>query len=229
MAKKAFLPAQEGEACAAVTVHDKTLGLTREDALSKKFYKARASELEGRVSPKRYQHILGVADTAESLAYTYGVNPKIARLAGLLHDWDKAYDDDGIRQRAKDLNLQVSDFVMQNAPQLLHGPTAALYLGRQYPGIPEEVLRSIRLHTSGAVDMTPLDMVVYVADAIEPNRPYAWCEDIRKKVGVATLEELFVDTLAHVIQFLVIKRKSIGPETAEVWNHYIALLKREER
>lgn len=208
---------------------DKTLGLTRADALSKKFYKARAAELEGRVSAKRYQHILGVADTAETLAKTYDVDPKVARLAGLLHDWDKAYDDEGIRQRAKELDLKVSDFILQCAPQLLHGPTAALYLGQRFPGIPEEVLRAIRLHTSGAVDMTPLDMVVYVADAIEPNRPYAWCEDIRKKVGEAPLEELFVDTLAHVIQYLVLKRKSIGPETAEVWNHYIACVKREER
>lgn len=204
------------------TQRDKTLGLTREDALSKKFYSARKAELKCRVSPKRYKHVLGVADTAEQLAKTYGVDPKLARLAGLLHDWDKAYDDEGIRRRAQELKLEVSDFIVQQAPQLLHGPTAALYLGQTYPGIPPEILRAIRLHTSGAVDMSALDMVVYVADAIEPNRPYEWCKEIRKKVGTAPLEELFVDTLAHVIGFLVLKRKSIGPETAEVWNHYIA-------
>lgn len=201
---------------------DKTLGLTREDVLSKKFYKACQEELQTRVSEKRYKHILGVADTAEQLALEYGADPKEAKLAGLLHDWDKAYDDEGIRARARELQLEMPEFVIQNAPQLLHGPTAAKYLGERFPGIPDTVLRAIRLHTSGACDMTVLDMVVYVADAIEPNRPYDWCKDIRKKVGKASIEELFVDTLAHVIQFLVMKRKSIGPETAQVWNYYIA-------
>ena len=52
---------------------------------------------------KRHAHSLGVARTADKLARCYGVNRFEAVAAGLLHDWDKGYDDEGIRQRARDL------------------------------------------------------------------------------------------------------------------------------
>ena len=76
------------------------------DPLSKEFYKARKAELKTRVSSKRFKHIMGVADTCEQLAEQYGVDPKKARLAGLLHDWDKGMNDDEARQRAIDLGME---------------------------------------------------------------------------------------------------------------------------
>ena len=39
--------------------------------------------------------------------------------------------------------------------------------------------------------MTPLDMVVYLADMIEPNRDYPGVQDLRDAVGAVSLSELF--------------------------------------
>ena len=59
------------------------------------FYEARRDELEKRVGPRRFKHSLGVSETAEKLARVYGADETAARVAGLLHDWDKGYDDPG--------------------------------------------------------------------------------------------------------------------------------------
>ena len=124
-----------------------------------------------------------MAGTAARLARAYGVDECKARLAGLLHDWDKGYDDAGIRARVEELGLAVDPYVFEEMPWLLHGPTAAAALARAFPCLPRDVVQAIARHTAGAVGMTDLDMVVYVADALEPGRDYAGLDEIRALAG----------------------------------------------
>ena len=191
-----------------------------EDALSKEFYKDRKEELRGRVSERRFEHIMGVVKTAKKLAKIYGVDPRKAKLAGLLHDWDKGYNDAEIRARARELGLQVPEIVIEDMPQTLHGMTAATALGIEYPCIPEDVLQAIYRHTSGAVGMSPLDMVVYVADCIEPGRQMEVVEELRELVGKVELEELFFRTHGVWMTLVVGRKTTIHPDTLNVWNYY---------
>lgn len=191
------------------------------DALSDTFFEARKAELEGRLKPVRFAHALGVTQAAQELARTYGVDERMARLAGLLHDWDKNYDDEGIRQRAQELSLVVDPYVFQDMPRLLHGPTAAAALAREFPSLPREVVQAIDRHTAGAPNMTDLDMIVYVADALEPGRDYPGIQALRELVGRVPLEELFLKTFQHVLLNLVERCKNIHPQTLEVWNFYV--------
>ena len=191
-----------------------------EDVFCQSFYDARIADLEQRVRPKRLKHILGVAQTARELAQAYDVNEEYAYLGGLLHDWDKGYDDDGIRARVRDLDLAVDAFTYYAMPQLLHGPTAAAALARAYPAIPTEVIQAIDRHTAGAVDMTDLDMVVYVADAIEPGRDFPGVDALRALVGGAPLEKLFFETFKATFTNLVEVGRTVHPDTVKVWNHY---------
>ena len=168
------------------------------DPLSDEFFEQRKKELEQRVTARRYNHSLGVVDACVMLAHTYGIDERKARLAGILHDWDKCYDDDGIRRRAHEVALDVEAEVLDMAPQALHGMTAALALARDYPEIPEDVIQAISRHTVASVDMQPLDMALYVADAIEVNRDPkklgVQVEQLRGMVGKETLEKLFFET-----------------------------------
>ena len=72
------------------------------------FFAARREELARRVGPRRFRHSLGVSDTAGALARAYGADEAEARLAGLLHDWDKGLDDPGILARADELGMELS-------------------------------------------------------------------------------------------------------------------------
>ena len=192
------------------------------DVLSEEFYAAREQDLRGRLKPKRFVHVQGVAQTAQDLAVIYGADVRKAHLAGLLHDWDKNYNDEEIRARARSLDVEVDDYVMEELPQLLHGPTAAVALGREWPELPADVLQAIERHTTGAVDMSELDMILYIADAIEPSREYGDLDELRGLVGQVPLEELYLRTFQHVFLMLVRRGKRMDPQTVIVWNHYVS-------
>ncbi len=191
------------------------------DVLSDAFFEARKEELSNRVKPKRFKHSLGVSKTARHMAKTYGADVKIATLAGLLHDWDKGYDDEGILARVQELGLGDELGGYLDMPHLLHGPTAACALSREFPALPAELIHAIAVHTSGCENMSDLDMIIYVADAIEPSRDYPGIDELRDMSGKVELEELFLATFEHVLDNLVSRRKRIHPDTVTVWNHYV--------
>ncbi len=173
-----------------------------------------------RVSKKRFQHMEGVAETAQLLARTYGQDEKKARLAGILHDWDKGLDNDEIRAKARDLGLDevLGEWMIMNMPQVLHGPTAAEGFRRTDPDIPEDVLSAIYKHTIAAKEMSPLDKIIYIADAIEPNRSFAEAEGLRELIGKVSLDELYFQVYKFWIEALISKDGLLHPDTLAIWN-----------
>lgn len=193
-----------------------------EDVLSEAFFDARERDLEQRLKRKRFEHARSVSEMATLLAETYGADVRKARLAGLLHDWDKEYDDDAIRAHARALDVDVDPYVLETMPRLLHGPTAAAELKRAHPDLPDDVIQSIARHTAAAVGMSDLDMIIYIADAIEPGRDFDGLDELRSAIGKVPLEELFMMTFNHILLTLVERRRRLHPATVEVWNHYVA-------
>ena len=198
------------------------------EALSEEFYERARALLEERLWPKRYQHSLSVAETAVQLAQAYGLDVRRARIAGLLHDWDKGYSDKEIRARAREFGIDVSPEVIEHMPALLHGPTAACDLARRFPELDADILQAISRHTSAALEMSDLDMVVYTADAIEPLRSFSSMEKLRAAVGTISLEDLFLETFRNVTMLLVQKRKIMHPDTVKVWNYYIERMRQRK-
>ena len=88
--------------------------------------------------PRRLAHTLSVARTAEHLALLYDVDPYLARIAGLLHDWDKVVPRDELIARAHRLGIDLG-VPLQSVEPLLHGMVAARELPDRYPHIPTEV------------------------------------------------------------------------------------------
>lgn len=203
-----------------------------QDALSAEFFEARKAELAKRVSPKRFAHVMGVVDMCERLACAYGVDVPTARLAGLLHDWDKGLDDEGIWERAANLGLDevLDPWVFANMPQVLHAHTAAVALSREFPQIPREVIQAVDRHTVGDENMTPLEMVLYCADCLEEGRQFGDIPELRKLVGQVSLDELFFRVYEFWALMLLSRRNQLHPVTMNVWNALIAKrqLRREE-
>ena len=186
-------------------------------ALTQEFYEARVKDLEGRLEPPRLEHSRNVSKTAEELALIYGVNAKEAALAGLLHDWDKEYDDPGILARVSELGLGIDPELME-IPRLLHGPTGAVALSKRFSEIPGSVIHAIDVHTTGAFDMSPLDMCIYVADAIEPGRRGDKIREIRELVGALPLEDLFVAVHGRLIVQAIEHGRKVYSVSLAVWN-----------
>ena len=74
--------------------------------------------------PGRLAHSLSVADAAESLAVTYGVDPYLARVSGILHDWCKALSKEDVIRRATELGVDLGVDLRLVQP-LLHGDQRA--------------------------------------------------------------------------------------------------------
>lgn len=190
------------------------------DPLSDEFFEARHAELEKRVKPKRLKHIEGVADTAVHLAHRFGADERKARLAGLLHDWDKGYDDAGIRRRVSELGMEdeVNPWVVENIPRVLHGPTAACALSQQFPCIPKDVLDAIYKHTTASEEMSDLAKIIYIADALEPTRKFDKSDYLRDSMETLPLDRLYLRVYKFWIMAMIEHDCVLHPSTLEIWN-----------
>ena len=188
------------------------------DVVNDEFFEARKRDLQDRLKPKRFAHSLGVSKTAEAMAQMYHVDGAKARLAGLLHDWDKSYSAEEIQQRARDLQVEVPAHVIDTMPQVLHGFTAAVALAQAYPQLPCDVLNAIRYHTTGAHDMDDLAKIIYVADVIEPSRDFPGVEQLRKASKSVSLDELYFLVYQSALGDLIAQGRYIYPTSVEIWN-----------
>lgn len=132
-----------------------------------------------RLSDRRYGHTLRVAETAGRLAGLHGLDPRKARLAGLLHDAAREEGKQELLRVAEEEGLPIDDLERER-PMLLHGPVAAV-LSHKDLGVEDgEILDAVRVHTTGEPGMGPLALALYMADKIEPDRDQPGVDALRK-------------------------------------------------
>ncbi|MDR2721995.1 MAG: bis(5'-nucleosyl)-tetraphosphatase (symmetrical) YqeK [Coriobacteriaceae bacterium] len=192
-----------------------------EYSLTEEFFQSTKARLKERASDFRFKHALSVAETAEVIARAYGVDERKARLAGLIHDWDKDYSNTEIRLRATELGVASDAELVESMPHMLHGMTGAVALKQEFPEIGDDILQAVAFHTSGALDMSDLDKVLYIADVIEPERQGRTRTGLSEGIGLVSLDELFFRTYQQVFKHLVERGSRIHPDTIKVWNHSI--------
>jgi predicted HD superfamily hydrolase involved in NAD metabolism len=177
---------------------------------------------------KRLDHSLSVAKTAEHLAVLYGVNPFLARAAGLLHDWDKVVPKDELLERARYFGIDLG-VPLESVEPLLHGMVAARELPDRYPHLPREIWHAIACHTSAAEDMGPLDMVLFVADGIEPlRRDSPGIAQTRSLVGKVSLEDLFWNAFVGGLVYVLETGRYLYPRAIDIYNS-LALARQRRR
>lgn len=178
--------------------------------------------------PKRLAHSLSVGLTAERLAAIYGVEPYLARVAGILHDWEKVLPARESIARASGLGIELGVELALVEP-LLHGMIAARELPERFPELPDDVWQAIDRHTLGNAHMSPLDMVVFVADGIEPLRkPADAIKRQRKLVGKASLSDLYWECFSDGVSYVIETRRYLYPGTLSIYND-IVLERAQER
>ena len=123
------------------------------------------------------QHARETANLAGIMASELGLNPKIARRAGLLHDVTKALP--GPEQlKLSDKYGMMLDTFERSHPKLLHAKSGAAVAGAVF-GESAAVQSAICWHTTGKPDMTLLQKILYLADYMEPNRDFPGVERLR--------------------------------------------------
>lgn len=168
-------------------------------------------ELEARISPKRFKHIMGVVEAAEALAHLYHEDVTRARLAALLHDSAKELPLPQMQEIIDRTGVIVDAEVYKNGA-LLHGPVGAILAVSRYDVDDLDVLEAIRVHTTGKVGMNTLDKILFVADYIEKNRDYPGVEVIREQAFI-DLDKAVLAGYNSTLQFLLVQGVPIYTKT----------------
>ena len=167
----------------------------------------------------RFEHTLGVMYTAEALAMRYGVDMNKAAVAGLLHDCAKCIPNNQKIKLCKKHDIEISEMEKKN-PSLLHAKLGAYMAKKAYGVTDEEILSAIRWHTTGKADMTILDIIIYMADYIEPNRDKAPNLKEIRKLCFDNIELALYEVLKGTLEYLSSKPDAIDPMTKMSYEYY---------
>lgn len=173
-------------------------------------------------NPKRFAHSISVGHMAETMAVAYGIDPYPARVAGILHDWEKGLSNEDTLLLAEKYQLEMG-VAYEKIISLLHGPLAAHELPKLYPWLSKEILSAIAKHTTADLVMSDLDKIIYVADLIEPLRA-SYPGIVRSRelfVRHVSLEALYRASFTSTLLYVVESGKYLYPKSVDIYNAMI--------
>ncbi len=176
-------------------------------------------ELENNLDGRRFAHTMGVAYTAASLAMSMGMDHERAFLAGLLHDCAKSMDDKGYIDYCEKHGIEISDIERANPP-LLHAKAGAYMASYKYEVKDEEIISSIRWHTTGNPDMTALEEIIFTADYIEPGRHHDPELKIIRQEAFGDIKKAVAHIYKNTMTHLKSSAKVLDPMTQEGFEAY---------
>lgn len=168
----------------------------------------------------RFNHSKGVEYMAGELAKHYNVNVEKAMLAGLMHDCVKNLPYEEMLRLCRELGCEL-DTVTENESKLIHAPLGAYYVKKVFGIDDEEIFDAIYYHTTAKADMSMLTKIIYIADAVEPNRNYDIAEEMRK-LAFEDIELAILKVIDYTINKLVSSGRMLHNETINARNYLIS-------
>lgn len=180
------------------------------------------SYIEKHLSEKRKAHVYGVVETAKKLAEKYGCDVNKAETAALFHDMFRSTPVDVLNMYVRQLKLD--NAFLDNA-NLAHGPIAAVIMKRDYGIDDDDLISAVKYHTTGRENMSVLEKVIYLADAIEPGRDYPDVDKVRALAEIS-LEDACLFSMEHSINYIRERGLFLHEDTIKARDH---LLKKGEQ
>jgi len=177
------------------------------------------SKLKQTLKENRYNHTIGVMETAVKLARVYGEDENKAEIAGLLHDCAREIRGEELFELCGKYHIPVDD-VSRAQPELLHGPVGAK-LAEEVFGIKDaDILNAICYHTTGRMNMSMLEKIIYIADIIEPLRSFEGVEELRKE-AVVDINRAVLLALDGSIRYVLSKGAMLHVDTVNSRNYLL--------
>lgn len=171
------------------------------------------------LTPERYEHTLGVANTCVCLAMSQGTDLGEAYLAGLLHDCAKCIPDEEQIAKCEKHGIAITD-IERVSPYLLHAKLGAYEAEKKFGVGQKEILSAIRCHTTGKPEMTDLEMILFVADYIEPGRTKARNLKEIRMTAFHDLRRAVYMILKDTLSYLREKDRPIDDMTEKSYEYY---------
>lgn len=146
--------------------------------------------IRGRLKSTRLTHTYGVVEEAVRLAERFGGDVKKAKTCALFHD------------------------AFREVGNLAHGGVAADYMEEEFGIEDTEMLDAVRYHTTGRKGMSKLEKIIFLADAIEPNRNYPCVNELRA-MAEQDLDKACLLSLNRTIQYVKSQGQDLDSRTLE--------------
>lgn len=174
------------------------------------------NELKKVVSKKRFNHSIEVMNTAKELSSIYGCDIYKASIAAILHDYSKEFSPATLIEICKKYFFdEVKDYL--NNVELMHGFASAAIAKEKFGILDSDILNAIKYHTTGRKNMSLLEKIIYIADAIEITRDYPEVNNIRKLV-YTDLDSGILFEANHKIIYLIKNNYTLHVNTVNMRN-----------
>lgn len=183
-------------------------------------------QMKKELKPGRYNHTIGVANMAYSLAVRWNYPSVNAMIAGLLHDCAKCISDEKRLSICEKNNIPISE-IEYKYPHLLHGKVGAFFCSNKYDIFDAQIAHSIAVHTTGCPNMNLLDKIIFVADYIEPGRNKQPRLDLLRYTAFSDLDLCVYLILEDSVNYLNSNPEMVDPTTIDTFEFYKTLI--EER
>lgn len=199
------------------------------------------AEITQRLGEYRAKHVLSTEEEAVRIAEVYlPQSIDKVRISALLHDITKEYDVKYQLQILSDFGI-IIDNVILNSPKVFHAITAAALIPIEFPQYnDEEIISAVKNHTCGHRDMSLMDIIIYLADYIEPLRRFEDCQKLREyfwsgvdgatdeKSRLLHLYKTMILSFDLTIKNLMAEGEVVAPMTFEARNAFILKCKISE-
>ncbi|MGK7899142.1 MAG: bis(5'-nucleosyl)-tetraphosphatase (symmetrical) YqeK, partial [Xenococcus sp. (in: cyanobacteria)] len=131
---------------------------------------------------------------------------------GLLHDLAKFFPPKKLLRLAKKNKIAI-DSICEHNPHLLHADISAIVAHQEFAVDDSDILEAIANHTLGNPKMSKLSCIVFVADAIEPNRGDNPELQALRNIATKNLYQCTWKTSDYSLKHLINSQKTIHPRT----------------
>ena len=116
----------------------------------------------------------------------------------------------------------------RSSPKLWHAISGAAFAKVEMGVDDQDILDSIRYHTTGRADMSPLEKVIFIADFTSAERDYEGVDRMRK-IAEKSLDDAVLEGMAFTIADLAERKLTIAPDTFAGYNEFAAMKARTKK
>lgn len=177
-----------------------------------------ASRMKELMSPSLFRHSLGTLVFALDMASAAPEEVDLYRLAVscIVHDYGKIFDIETLKKAARENKPELSRQEPDLEP-VLHSLAGDCLVSRDLEIKDEKILRAVRVHTIGAVDMTLEEKILFVADKVEKTRKYKGAGHLRK-LALKDINLCLIEVYKNTIIYVINKNRLLHPDTSRIWN-----------
>lgn len=174
-------------------------------------------DIKNMLSEKRFNHSERVVKRAIEYAKIYNVDIETVKLVAISHDIAKELSEEENQEYISKYNIKLDDIEKVNK-SLLHAKIGA-YICKEKYGFTDDMVNSVRYHTTGRENMSVLEKIVYLADATEEGREEYIVSEYVDLIN-KDIDKGMVEISKWVMNKLLKNNKVIHLDTIKCYNYY---------